>query len=272
MKKFSAAVTFVMVWGIVLFCLFSTSVYAFEDTTIHIGNQAQSLKDALEMIPAHAGDVKIVIDYDYTENCRFKEDGWQAKFEIPEDRGITSVTITGNGRRRTIKSNSSIKPVLVTNGVPLTIDYGIDMEASQFILVGGSYAGYDHPHRSVDESSLTVNGAVLWIYGGGFSGVNGSTSEVDQVNVTLNGYAERVYSGGRVNAGETYVHSAKLTFGNESQLGYGICFGGFTVNVNQPSAVVDQTDIYWNAGGNNVPVITDSTYCNMVEAASPSLH
>lgn len=102
--------------------------------------------------------------------------------------------------------------------------------------------------------------------------MNGSTSEVDQVNVTLNGYAERVYSGGRVNAGETYVHSAKLTFGNESQLGYGICFGGFTVNVNQPSAVVDQTDIYWNAGGNNVPVITDSTYCNMVEAASPSLH
>ncbi len=172
------------------------------DEKIYIGEQStcKSIPDAIEAIPENAGAVTLLLQNDLYE----KEASWS----IPENKGITSLTIdSATNHMATIQAG-----FIFANGIPFVLSKNITLENATLFAGGESR---NSNHVIIDSGSLTINGYMdnCQIFGGGISINPGSISEVKQTEININGVI-----GGAIFAGGAAQKGSSSTVSEEARI------------------------------------------------------
>lgn len=178
-----------------------------------------SVTEALQAVPEDAGKVILKLSGNNLKETDHRltlpADRDIAEFVFLPDDGLESVSLPDVER-------------FCANGVPLVIGEGIIMENAS--IYGGTCNS--EGELSVTSSSITVSGAVGFVFGGGFA-ENGAASFVDESSVTLTknglvyfeifGGGHAYGSGSRVSANNTTL---KISGTSDYVLGGGFAEDG----------------------------------------------
>ena len=131
-------------------------------------NENKNLAEQLEMIPPEAGIVTLFVTSDVVDR----------ELSLPFDRGITQLKIVPAEKFSTVSLPELER--ICANGIPLIVGSGVILENAS--VYGGSCT--DGGEVTLQTSSVTIEGAVGFVFGGGFA-ENGAGSFVDESSVTL---------------------------------------------------------------------------------------
>ena len=154
------------------------------DQVIIIGqNGIYDLNGAISALNKNAGNAVIYIN---------GSTGLTQLAEIPSNlTGLKSVTLASyTGAQATVSMNGS---VICANGVPVSVEQGVSL--TNGFLVGGSCIGQPGK-KSVDDSTIILNGSADFVIGGGLAMGSGAVSSVKNVNIIINGSANSIHGGG----------------------------------------------------------------------------
>lgn len=170
-------------------------------TVVVENSKVSSIQEALDSITDDVGGDLLLKINSNIDNKNNKD-----VISIPTDKGIKSLTI-GTDIESGIKESDYYDITFYANGIPITIDSGVNLGSHTTIYGGGA------DDVKGGGTSITVNegAAVYAIFGGGLeSDVNGD------VNITVNGTVSRVYGGGYTYADDSNKSASANVFGNIS--------------------------------------------------------
>lgn len=199
---------------IVLLMLLVLPMRVWADTVLS-ADDFESITEALQAVPENAGIVILKLS-----GSNLKETS--NRLSLPSDKNISEFVFLPDDGHDSVSLPDVER--ICANGVPLVIGEGIIME--NVSIYGG--ACNSEGELSVTSSSITVSGAVGFVFGGGFA-ENGAASFVDESSVTLTKtglvYFE-VFGGGHAYGGgsRVSVNNAALKISGTSDYVLG---GGF---------------------------------------------
>ena len=200
-------------------------------TVIHIGpgQQAQNFNDAVNLLPANAGNVEFRI----MGNFRQEND-----VVIPANRGILSLNITGNSSSRMVVSWPE-DIGFFANGIPTTIANTVEFHDG--VIYGGANVGTGQ-QSNIQTTYLDISGKVNKVVAG--SKAKGTASSAHVINTTLimRGKATGwLYGGGAALYGGYSVvdGTTNLTVTQGASLDLSIAGGGYAFGAGSESVVKD---------------------------------
>lgn len=192
------------------------------------GQQAQNFTDAVNLLPSNAGNVEFRI----MGNFRQEND-----VEIPSNRGILSLTVTGNNTRMTVSWPEDVG--FFANGIPTTIADTVYF--SEGVIYGGANVGSGQ-QSNLQTTYLDIAGKVNKVVAG--SKAKGSAASAHVVNTTLifRGKATGwLYGGGAALYGGYSVvdGTANMVIAQGASLDLSIAGGGYAFGAGSESVVKD---------------------------------
>ena len=199
-------------------------------TVVYIGpgQQAQNFTDAVNLLPANAGNVEFRIMGNFMQ---------ENEVEIPSNRGILSLTVTGNNSRMTVTWPEDMG--FFANGIPTTIADTVYF--SEGVIYGGANVRSGQ-QSNLQTTYLDIAGKVNKVVAG--SKANGSAASAHVVNTTLifRGKATGwLYGGGAALYGGYSVvdGTANMVVAQGASLDLSIAGGGYAFGAGSESVVKD---------------------------------
>lgn len=194
------------------------------------GQQARNFTDAVNLLPqANAGNVEFRLMGDFRQ---------ETDVVIPSNRGILSLTITGNNNTRmTVSWPEDVG--FFANGIPTTIASSVHF--SDGVIYGGANTGSGQ-QSNLQSTYLDIAGKVNKVVAG--SKAKGSAASAHVVNTTLifRGKATGwLYGGGAALYGgySAVDGTAHMTVMQGASLDLSIAGGGYAFGAGSESAVKD---------------------------------
>lgn len=217
---------------VLTFLLFTTPVLA--DTTVKIGDNYsyQTLNEALNALPKNAGVVTFQLMNDLNSSV-------DAVISVPDNKGITELKIVCGKSEGIIKAGNILQ--LFANGISFMLGPSVEMDNAW--IFGGAQADSKRI-RKVQNTKLTINGSVAYVFGGGgaFSGGTSTVAETAEVELGDGGkiYWE-IFGGGfaQGEASHSEVTDTKLDIYGETDyaLAGGLAQDGGTATVRNSSSL-----------------------------------
>ena len=192
------------------------------------GQQAQNFTDAINLLPANAGNVEFRIMGNFMQ---------ENDVEIPSNRGILSLTVTGNNSRMTVTWPEDVG--FFANGIPTTIADTVYF--SEGVIYGGANVGSGQ-QSNLQTTYLDIAGKVNKVVAG--SKAKGSAASAHVVNTTLifRGKATGwLYGGGAALYGGYSVvdGTANTVIAQGASLDLSVAGGGYAFGAGSESVVKD---------------------------------
>ena len=200
-------------------------------TVMYIGHgqQAQNFNDAVNLLPANAGNVEFRIMGDFRQ---------ENDVVIPANRGILSLTVTGNNNNRmTVSWPEDVG--FFANGIPTTIAGSVVFSSG--VVYGGANVGSGQ-QSNLQTTYLDISGKVNKVVAG--SKAKGSAASAHVANTTLifRGKATGwLYGGGAsLYGGYSVVDgTANLVVTQGATVELSIAGGGYAFGAGSESVVKD---------------------------------
>ena len=193
------------------------------------GQQAQNFTDAVNLLPANAGNVEFRIMGNFSQ---------ENDVVIPANRGILSLTVTGNNNTRmTVSWPEDVG--FFANGIPTTITSSVVFSSG--VIYGGANVGAGQ-QSNLQTTYLDISGKVNKVVAG--SKAKGSAASAYVVNTTLifRGKATGwLYGGGAALYGGYSVvdGTANLVVAQGATVELSIAGGGYAFGAGSESFVKD---------------------------------
>lgn len=204
------------------------------DTTVKIGDNYsyQTLNEALSALPKNAGVVTFQLMNDLNSSV-------DAVISVPDNKGITELKIVCGKSEGIIKAGNILQ--LFANGISFMLGSSVEMDNAW--IFGGAQADSKRI-RKVQNTKLTINGSVAYVFGGGgaFSGGTSTVAGTAEVELGDGGkiYWE-IFGGGfaQGEASHSEVADTKLDIYGETDyaLAGGLAQSGGTATVRNSSSL-----------------------------------
>ena len=218
------------------------------------GQQAQNFTDAVNLLPANAGNVEFRIIGNFNQN---------ADVVIPQNRGILSLTVTGNGNRMTVTWPEDVG--FFANGIPTTIANTVKFSSGT--IYGGANVGMGQ-QSTLQTTYLDIAGSVNKVVAG--SKAKGAASSARVVSSTLifRGKASGwIHNGGAALYGgySSIDGTANLTVMQGATCEQSISGGGYAFGSGSQS---DVKDAYMDISGSVIYAVYLGGYADQSSSAS----
>lgn len=193
------------------------------------GQQAQNFTDAVNLLPANAGNVEFRI----MGNFRQEND-----VVIPANRGILSLTVTGNNNTRmTVSWPEDVG--FFANGIPTTIADSVYF--SEGVIYGGANVGSGQ-QSNLQTTYLDIAGKVNKVVAGSKAKGSAASAHVGNTTLIFRGKATGwLYGGGAALYGGYSVvdGTANLVIAQGASLDLSVAGGGYAFGAGSESVVKD---------------------------------
>ncbi|MBQ6503374.1 MAG: hypothetical protein IJI57_05625 [Flexilinea sp.] len=193
------------------------------------GQQAQNFTDAVNLLPANAGNVEFRI----MGNFRQEND-----VVIPANRGILSLTVTGNNNiRMTVSWPEDVG--FFANGIPTTIADSVYF--SEGVIYGGANVGSGQ-QSNLQTTYLDIAGKVNKVVAGSKAKGSAASAHVGNTTLIFRGKATGwLYGGGAALYGGYSVvdGTANLVIAQGASLDLSVAGGGYAFGAGSESVVKD---------------------------------
>ena len=199
-------------------------------TVINIGpnETAHNFTQAVSQIPNNAGNVTFRLKGSFLQNT---------DVEIPQNRGILSVTITADNGRVTVTWPEDIG--FFANGIPLTVSSNIVFDNGT--IYGGANVGTGQ-QSNLQSTYMDISGTVNKVVAGSKAKGNAASAHVMNAVLVFRGRATGwIYAGGSALYGGYSVIDglATLTMMQGSSVDQSVSGGGFAFGAGSQSVVKD---------------------------------
>ena len=193
------------------------------------GQQAQNFTDAVNLLPANAGNVEFRI----MGNFRQEND-----VVIPANRGILSLTVTGNNNTRmTVSWPEDVG--FFANGIPTTIAESVYF--SDGVIYGGANVGSGQ-QSNLQTTYLDISGKVNKVVAGSKAKGSAASAHVGNTTLIFRGKATGwLYGGGAALYGGYSVvdGTANMVIAQGASLDLSVAGGGYAFGAGSESVVKD---------------------------------
>ncbi|MBR6088548.1 MAG: hypothetical protein IKP86_01350, partial [Anaerolineaceae bacterium] len=225
-------------------------------TVMYVGpnQQARNFTDAINLLPNNAGNVEFRIMGNFRQ---------ESDVVIPSNRGITSVTVTGNNNTRmTVTWPEDIG--FFANGIPTTIANSVAFRDG--VIYGGANVGAGQ--QSVLRSTyLDISGSVNKVVAGSKAKGAASSASVGSSTLIFRGKASAwIYAGGAaLYGGYSSVDNASLSLMQGASVEQSISGGGYSFGAGSQS---DVKDSYMDVSGSVIYAVYMGGYADQSGSAA----